>query len=83
MASKVFSVVFFGETQEVEIAPCVWLSRDEKKCRWPFYKDSKKVRKAIMEQVKPMDSWGTHSVRVLGHYGEFFLTMTFSSQMPI
>lgn len=66
-----------------EVVPCVWLSRDERKCRWPSYKDSKNVRKAIMEaeQVTPMDSWEPIQYEYLAIM--VFYTMNSTYQMPI
>ena len=72
MTTKNFSVVVFEDTDQVDVVPLGWLSVNKTECRWPPYKDSAKVRKAIKNALPPQDNWTTHPVRLLKSYGKYY-----------
>lgn len=90
-----YAVVEFTESAEVEVVPCTWLSLDHKVSFWPPYKDTNRIKVALVQRAEPDETWGEFFVRVIKMYGEtdksriyhfsphwlykFWLTLLFSS----
>jgi len=62
-----FSVVCFLDTNEVDVAPSVWIKSEngEDICFYPPYKTTHRLTKAKMTCELPDDSWLRHPVKIM------------------
>ncbi|KAL1258148.1 hypothetical protein QQF64_011392 [Cirrhinus molitorella] len=60
---KMFHIVEFSESSEVEVVPSSWVQN--KTCVWPSYKSLTKIHKAVTMQECPTPTWTTFRVRIL------------------
>lgn len=70
----VFSVIYFPETDEVEVVPDIWLDREDEeclKCWWPPFKNSDKVKTTVKNQSPVnLETWNIYNARILRTFGE-------------
>ncbi|XP_026105123.1 uncharacterized protein LOC113076649 isoform X2 [Carassius auratus] len=58
---KMFHIVVFDKTNEVEVVPSVWIKNGE--CMWPPNKID--ITKAVKSQESPGDDWKPHKARII------------------
>ncbi|XP_071791696.1 uncharacterized protein [Asterias amurensis] len=63
---KMYAVVVFTETNEVELVPTNWLSRSTDTVMWPPFRSSATLTKATRERLRPeVDTWLLFKIRLL------------------
>lgn len=67
-----YCIVEFIEEHTVEIIPSSWLSSD-KTAFWPKDVSPSTMKKHLKYCTKPVMSWPSVSIRILGQAGTFFL----------
>nr|XP_054606405.1 uncharacterized protein LOC129166868 [Nothobranchius furzeri] len=65
---KMYHIVFFEETAEVEVVPALWV-RDGT-CLWPPYK-TEAIQRAVRNREEPGSSWIAYNARVLYSANDF------------
>ena len=73
-SSKMYAVVVFTETSEVEVVPITWIaeSPDNSYYYWPNVKHNE-LRKAVLEKKNPdlnNAKWQKYTIRILRKYGK-------------
>lgn len=65
-----YTVAYFSISDEVEVVLLCWINEDESSCRWPPYKDTYKITKAVKTNTEPSENWSSYAVRCLYYTGE-------------
>ena len=53
------------------VIPSLWLSANKNEMKWPPYKDSDKISKAVIRVTKPEENWATYPVlKIFKYYGK-------------
>jgi len=71
-STKMYAVVIFLETDDVEVVANNWLTVNAVsiRCAWPTYRSPDRIARAIREMEVPSDNWLRYDVRILQKYGE-------------
>nr|XP_047134016.1 uncharacterized protein LOC124812057 isoform X2 [Hydra vulgaris] len=76
MTSKLYCIVHFLDTDEVEIAPKTWIKctdvDEHLECYWPLFKSQQKILKAVQTCVDvETDKWKSYKARILKNYDSY------------
>ncbi len=73
-----FNVVEFLSSKSVAVVSHAWMQGDTF-CRWPIYKNKKKIEKACRNHIIPGIDWEMYAVRIMSSPSKLItqLLMTF------
>lgn len=67
-------ICHFEIDDSVEVVPNNWIT-GEKQCVWPLTKKPSKLFEFIKKKETPKNDWKTMSIRILGQYGKYYITI--------
>lgn len=70
VATVMYAVIKFKptdpeDTEEVEAVPVAWLSPGRTHCRWPTFRSTDAISRAIRNQMPPGTNWTTYDAEVM------------------